>query len=383
MEKCNKCLGCIVVLILIIMFFFIPPKPIEEEPEVKTYRFKDLGIVSAKKPFNTHLWWEHTTYGLVLVDSADQTKLFISTDKGDNWSEIDLSDNTNTYKIQAGWLDGNDLWLVMCDNPGNDFEVCFIELDDSNDCNPIAVSVGQDAGTVYTIDIFKIGTDHYVCNYEERAGTEYIVIWDVDAAFVEKDNNITLINAFINGGYGLVISNVYYIAITLDTVPDPVATHLFSYTSATSTLALEDQYAAYRVNTTVPNLKGTSYDGSDIIQLILEKVADGKNYLHDYTISTPDFTLRAEYNVALQLDRNNAGTIPNEFEKGFGIVNEIVYEIKPKRGGIIQLQNCSELSDANLIAITDNFLMNDDGDMFEFTEVSREITSISYRGGII
>lgn len=157
---------------------------------VKSYRYVDLGIVSAKLPFNTHLWWEHATYGLFLVDSTDQTKLFYSTDEGDNWSEVDLSDNDNSYKIQAGWLDGVDLWLVMCDNDGtaDDFEVCYIELDDSNDCNHIAVSVGADANTVYAHDIFKIGTDHYVYNEEDRdAGDHYRVIWDVDAdPFVEK-----------------------------------------------------------------------------------------------------------------------------------------------------------------------------------------------------
>ena len=69
------------------------------------YKFKDLSITSAKLPHNTHLFWEHSTYGLILVDADDQTKLFISMDKGDNWAEIDLSDNANSYDIQSGWLD--------------------------------------------------------------------------------------------------------------------------------------------------------------------------------------------------------------------------------------------------------------------------------------
>ena len=110
----------------------------------------------------------HSTYGILLVDSTDQTVLLFSTIArlivdGSDWDVVDLSDNTNSYKIQAGWLDGNDLWLVMCDNDGtaDDFEVCYIELDDSNDCNPIAVSSGADVNTVYAIDIFKIGTDFF------------------------------------------------------------------------------------------------------------------------------------------------------------------------------------------------------------------------------
>ena len=123
------------------------------------YRWVDIGIESTKRPYKPNLIWEHATYGIIMVAMDDQTDLIISIDKGTSWSSIDLSDNTNTYNIQAGWLDGNDLWLVSCDNPGDDFEVFFVELDDSNDCNPIGVSLGQDAGTVNVCDIFKIGTD--------------------------------------------------------------------------------------------------------------------------------------------------------------------------------------------------------------------------------
>ncbi|KKN42529.1 hypothetical protein LCGC14_0712150, partial [marine sediment metagenome] len=138
---------------------------------MKKYEFVDLGIDSTKYPFNTHLWWEHSTYGIYMVDGSDQTVLLQSTIArllvdGSDWSIIDLRDNTNSYKIQAGWLDGNDLWLVSCDNDGtaDDFEVFFVELDDSNDCNPIAVSAGADVNTVYAFDIFKIGADHFVIN---------------------------------------------------------------------------------------------------------------------------------------------------------------------------------------------------------------------------
>lgn len=153
------------------------------------YNYEKLRIAqNAKKPFSTHLIWEHSTYGLIFVDSTDQTVLLITTDEGITVTVINISDNTNSYKIQAGVLVGNDLWLVMCDNPGNDFEVCFIELDDSNDCNPVDVSAGGDAGTVYAIDIFDISGTKYVTNDEQRTGSDILVCWDVDVSpFVEKD----------------------------------------------------------------------------------------------------------------------------------------------------------------------------------------------------
>ena len=346
-------------------------------------RFKDLGITSTKKPFNTHLWWEHSTYGLILVDSGDQTKLFISTDKGDNWSEIDLSDNINSYKIQSGWLDGNDLWLVMCDNDGtaDDFEVCFIELDDSNDCNPIAVSVGADVNTVYAHDIFKIGTDIFVLNGEERAGLEYFVVWDVDTnPFVEKDDTRKGVADGINiMTYGVVVGTTAYWMLTVTGDTNLLVTR---YLHATTTVEVKSQFDDYYLD---PNIeyKGLSYDGVNSIYGIVKFDTDAKYYLMNYSIDD-DYTPKGEYNIVLMLDRNNVGTVPNEFEKGFSIDStETVFEITPKRSGIRVLQNMADITDAVIIAITDNFLMNDDGDMFEFTDVTNEISTILYNDGIV
>ena len=160
--KIKKTILMVSIIILIIVLPILFLIPIEEDGDNMEYdNYIDLGIISTKKPFNTHLWWFHSTYGIVMVDSTNQTVLLHSTiarllvDPSD-WSVINLSDNTNSYKIQAGWLDGNDLWLVMCDNDAtaDDFEVFFIELDDSNDCNPIDVSAGGGANSVKAFDIF-------------------------------------------------------------------------------------------------------------------------------------------------------------------------------------------------------------------------------------
>ena len=83
----NKC-GILLILIFISGFLLITPLKQEEE-EMELRRYKDLGIVSAKKPQNTHLWVETNSAGtLYAVDSADNTDLIKTTDKGDNWSTI-------------------------------------------------------------------------------------------------------------------------------------------------------------------------------------------------------------------------------------------------------------------------------------------------------
>ena len=362
---------------------------------MKHYRFKDLGITSTKKPFSTHLWWVHSTYGIFMVDSTNQAVLLHSTKArllvdGSDWSTVDLSDNTNSYKIQAGWLDGNDLWLVMCDNDGtaDDFEVCFIEFDDSNDCNPIAVSAGADVNTVYAFDIFKIGTDHFVINKETRAGALTLVCWDVDAAFVEKDTFTEDADFTDNDGFyfGIVTGTKYYSFMSYQNNLGPILYVQYDNSIPAFIIPVVAGIGDYR-GPTDKNMRGVSYDGSDLLIFVGKQNADGKNYLITYIVSTSVSIIGAEYNVALQIDRNNAGTVPNELEKGFGVANEIVYEIKARRGGIRQLQNLSAQLSGNIVAITDNFLfaINSGGgwDVYEFLDVTSEISTILYNDGII
>ena len=163
---------------------------------MKKYEFVDLGINSTKFPFNTHLWWEHSTYGIIMVDSTDQTVLLHSTiDRllvdGNDWSVV----TDQVKNIVSGWLDGNDLWLLLCTfvptgevgDFDNEFTVIYIELDNSNNVVLVASSVGLGAGTVRAYDIFKIGSDHFVINFDFTGGTSRVRVWDVDAdPFVQK-----------------------------------------------------------------------------------------------------------------------------------------------------------------------------------------------------
>ncbi len=339
--------------------------------------YTDLGITSTKKPFTTHLFWEHSTYGIFMVDSTDQTKLLKSTKArllvdGSDWDIIDLSDNTNSYKIQAGWLDGVDLWLVMCDNDGtaDDFEVCFIEMDDSDDCNPVAVSAGADINTVYAYDIFKIGANHYVMNRESRAATVLYVVWDVDAAFVEKANigaGVPTINT-----YGLVTGNDFYFMASNAAAGGSVFMYLYDDTIPSITLRDSD-LGTYQLSS-VPNQLSLAYDGNNIIYFILD--SGGLHYLGTYTIDTDTIAgSTTVQNIALMLDRNTASGV---MEKAFHITEDKIYQLHPIILHQFHLIAVPD-SDAVFIGITDNFLMNDDGDMWEYGDVSKYVTNCMVR----
>ena len=349
-----------------VFFFFAPQEGVEK---VKYDNYTDLEIVSVKKPFNAHLFWEHSTYGLILVDLDDQTKLFISTDKGDNWAEIDLSDNTHTYKIQSGWLDGVDLWLVMCDNDGtaDNFEVCFIELDDSNDCNPIGVSAGADVNTVYAEDIFKLGANIFVINREQRAGTKFIVSWDVDTApFTEIDTNSygALINVvFVKG---VVIGSDYYTFFNSD---DEIEFFRFEFEGTTNTLTALTPTGTYNIPTNI-NLRVISSDDTSILYFIVTS-DDSTYYLATHDINGTTWTLGGVYNIVLMLDRNTAAGVK---EKAFHLTEYKIYQIQEnvQQLNLIAIVN----TDAVIIAITDNFLMNNDGDMFEYEDKIRKLITV-------
>ena len=95
----KKYLICILLIIIILIptiFLIFQPKEVikkdikiiekeEVNDNLKHPRYKDLGIVSAKKPYSTHLFWELNNGYLLLVDSTSRRDLLLSTDKGANW----------------------------------------------------------------------------------------------------------------------------------------------------------------------------------------------------------------------------------------------------------------------------------------------------------
>ena len=361
---------------------------------MKTSTFVDLGIVSAKKPVNTHLLLELNSGILYLVDVNDPTKMYYSDDKGDNWTQLDIdpSDSSGDNKsrdrnIASAWHDrANEIiWFVDCDNDGVDdtFDVWTLDYSGSETAPSITeidskTSAGND--DIMAHDIFIIGVKTFVLWDDNLAvgGLQYC--YDVSASpFVETDSL---------GVSGLKTTKMVVVGTIAYFLASPTAGATFvrtgQYDDSIETISYPFVVNHNYFVKTDQNYRFLSYDGNDFLKGIVEADADGKNYLIEFSIGGDAFTIGAEHNVILMLDRNNVGTAPNELEKGFSIdATETVYEIKARRGGIRILQNCSNISDAVLIAITDNFLMNNDGDMFEFTDVTNEISSIFYNDGII
>ena len=343
---------------------------------VQIPNYTDLGITSTKKPFNTHLWWEHTTYGIMMVDSTNQAVLLFSTKArllidGSDWDVVDLSDNVNSYKIQSGWLDGVDLWLVMCDNDGtaDDFEVCFIELDDSNDCNPVDVSSGGDVNTVYAYDIFKFDGDIYVVSKEERGGTVKFVGWDVDTdPFVEITTQ-SWGGALADLGpltYGVIVDigggEGCYFFFDVEASNN---LYLLSFNGTIFTASTEHPITDVSFPSD-PNQLSLAWDGVEFVYNIYEKDGDGLTYLNAWSYFDDANTNLGRYDVALQLDRNTASGVQ---EKAFHITEDRIYQLSSTAAHQLYLISAHDFVDT-IIAITDNFLMCAGGEMYEYINLA-------------
>ena len=380
----------ITILLIIIILFpinyssFQETEIFQEKDEVKEdlkhYRFKDLGITSAKKPLTTHLWFETTAGVLYLVDSIDPTKVYKSVDKGDNLTQVDIDPNDSSgdnksrdYNIFEAWHDRANtiIYFVDYDNVG---EVAYPwKLDYSDDTVTDLGSIT--IADTFPFDIFLIGADIFVFAGESAGGWSLDIYKWVDPNWVEQDNEPTA-NAFF-GEMGVVIGTKFYFR-AVDTTGNKM--YMYEYDNPTTTITnlLDmgdfDNPDSWGV--------GMAYDGSNLIRFVVKDGADHK--LMEYNISGNSATLKTDYTVSVMANRNNVGIVPNEFEKGFSVdATETVYEITARRGGIRVLQNMANITDAVIIAITDNFLMNDDGDMFEFVDVTNEISTILYNDGIV
>lgn len=346
---------------------------------MKYHRFKALGITSSKKPQNTHLWFELDSGMLYLVDSVDNTKIYYSADKGLSWTQLDI-DPSNTsgdnksrdHKIQSAWHDrGNSIiWFIDCENDGIqvDFDVWKLDYSGSETAPSITEIGTSVAGGICHIvyDIFVIGTNTYASVYELEADADTVLkIYDVDTAPFTLKDSITHspVNIWVNAGMSVVISDkAYFIAHRLT----GLTMYMMIYDATGNTLTTHDSFAGYFIGAN-KSFASLAYDGRNIIHSTAYKDADGLYYSFEYDITADDWSGGTSLtNVALMSDRNCPGVAPNEMEKGFGITNETVYEMRYSRSGIMLLQDCSDLTDANIIAITDNFFMNNDGDMFEY-----------------
>ena len=344
-------------------------------------RYKDLGIVSTKKPYKAQLFWELNNGYLLLVDSTSRRDLLISTDKGLNWDTFGTGSFssgkiTDDRNIIGSYFDrDNDIiyfigWEVGVDG---DKIQCWQLNVLTYTASDIGASIDADnaAGDGIGLDVWLRDGNLEVLLRDDNGGS---LRWEV---FKWVDPNWTYIN------FVTVQDTIYFPAVIIGTnayfVSVLEATHTASVQRWTgAALTVRDGIATVD-GPSDDNMLSMSYDGIDILSFPLFSTGDAENRLFIWSITGTEETKLAAYNVALMLDRNAA-----ELEKGFSIgASETVYEIKARRGGIRQLQNMSAITDAVIIAITDNFLMNNDGDMFEFTDVTNEISTILYNDGII
>lgn len=328
------------------------------------YNYRDTGNTlqiseTPLYPFSNHLLWEHATYGLFFVRHDDQTKLVKTADEGaTDCVNIDLTGATSK-KIQAGWLDGNDLWLVCCDNPDDEFTVIYVELDNSDNVVDVGDSSGADAGTLSAKDIFKVNNNHYVINFEDRTGTTTLVVWDVDEApFVEVDTYTTY--AFVD-----IYKGVTHLATNYYTIAKTATPTLHRITFAGGSIGADGTgFAAYTVPDDLSQM-GVAFDGTNFLYFIAEKVADEADYLIAYSLSGNSYSALSQMNVSLMLDRNVRGTTPPfTLERGYDLANDLIYQIPAIYTGKLNLISVFNFDDA-IKGITDHYIIDASGNLYE------------------
>ena len=343
-------------------------------------RYKDLGIVSAKKPFSAQLFFELDNGYLLLVDSTSRRDLLLSTDKGANWDVFGTGSFgsgkiTDDRNIVAAYFDrANGIiyfigWEVGVDG---DKIQCW-QLDISTyTASDIGASIDADNanGDGIGLDVWIRDSEIEVLLRDDNGGS---LRWELhqwnDPNWVLQDSEI-LIDIYYFPAV-IIGTNAYWVSV------NQVIDQAFLVRWNGVAIGVGSGI----VNVTKPsdnNMFSISYDGNNILYFPLYHTGDNTNTLYSWNITGGNETKLGAYDVALMLDRNAAG-----LEKAFHITEYKTYQIKARKTGILLLQDLTNICDAVIIAITDNFVMNDDGDMFEFTDVTNEISTILYTDGIM
>lgn len=328
---------------------------------MKYFNYTDLGIVSAKIPVNSPLWLEVNSAGShYVVDTGDLTHLWYSANKMDTEIKIDIDpgdvwggdDDHRPANIISAWHDRANKIIYFVDHSGGN-TIYSWKLDYSaSESAPLITEMGTIGGltVVGDADIFLIGSDIFIWYVDTLELT--VVKW-VDPNWVNQDTAGSTSHPL---SYVVVVGTIAY--ILLDAAP----VILFSYTNGTTTMASIETFIGKSLPSS-SNLLGITYDGSNILNFILNLDADGKNYLYSYNISGDSQTGLGIYNISLMLDRNTASGV---LEKAFHLTEDKIYQIQEHTTQLYLIAVPD--SDAVFVGITDNFLMNDDGDMFEYED---------------
>ena len=326
---------------------------------MKHDRYKDLGIVSAQKPKNAHLFIETSDGTLWLADSVDAAKLYYSIDKADNW----ILKTTRVDKIKMFYYDRTNERIYMVDGTTADASSSRQFYIDTTDKS---ITEGDVAGGVdemldiiwdgvraFSMKFNRTGVDPFVVDFYARdfSGAVFSDSQTTGDQWNAKDYDMSP---------GVVVSGFDWFLYWHE---DNNNTELWKYEIANNGWTKMETSAAGIKLPTNKSQQGIAYDGTDILYFVLYDMGDSKYYLYSYAITSDTLTKLGEHNISLMLDRNTASGV---LEKAFHVSEYKIYQLHEN---IQQLHLISiPATDAVIIAITDNFFMNNDGDMFEYED---------------
>lgn len=335
--------------------------------------YTDLGIVSSVKPFSQQQLVEITAGTkigwLFLVDSADENDIYYSSDKADNWTLLTGTYSGLTNKQRLLWYrpsEGTQGMLhFLAVSPSSivqDYNINLVDLSEG-----LGGSFGNGVTEPRGIELLS-GNRCTFCTAANVNG--YVRVGSPTHAITKLNHSMGTI-----GGRSLDMSYT----IQAGTADD--AYFVFGWSDENAKLYKYDYSAntiteIYEMSNTIVatdrNRKALAYDGSDVIFMILQDKTDSKYYLWSYSITDDSAVKTGEYNVALMSNNQAQG----ELEKAFHISEYKVYQIQKNSH---QLHLISILnSDAVFVGITNNFLMNDDGDMWELIDLNSNVYKCNF-----
>lgn len=354
----------------IFFFTFCYISTLEETPEVKYYNYKDLGIVSAKKPVDAYRIVEKEDGMIYMIDSVDSDRLYKSDDKGDSW---DLVFEEDGWEIEAIFYDYTTKYLWIARNKAGDHPIVhYFDTEDSDNKIDMDQFSSGDAGTYTILALFGSNNKIFAIHYEERAGTETFAISQVDVdPIVEMRNEA-------QGGAGALVRWTLPIVVASEECwffAETDAPEQFAYLwqeGLPAFLDVGDLPAGYTLHTGYTRTGIAKVDsGYAETYLILTKTATGAEYLYKFDTVLYDFAEQGLFDLLIQHDYLSQSTLQ---EKAF---HTSLYKIYQFQKNTQQLYLISVVdTDAVIIAITDNFLINDDGDMFEYTDMIYKLTDV-------
>ncbi|KKK73262.1 hypothetical protein LCGC14_2895590, partial [marine sediment metagenome] len=150
--------------------------------DLETISNYNLITTSSIIPENTHLWWEiNTTNTIYAVDSADNTKLYKTTNRGNNWALVE----SRTKDIKSGSYDVDDGLIYFGDCDGSQFTAWYLDLTSDS-----ITEVGSYSGTNLEFNsVWKVRGNIYVTVIEDSITKEYMwtgsdwVLYNTDSLY--------------------------------------------------------------------------------------------------------------------------------------------------------------------------------------------------------